>query len=113
MATIEAAGCLGPGDNQCVAMAHGPTERQTETGEPIDEPGSPIVTPYLVAARILAVLGMSFAIAVGVFLMLAGGLLVGFLILITAIPFFLLMRYVENRTPYPEPGEGHELDVPD
>jgi hypothetical protein len=94
-------------------MAHGPTERQTETGEPIDEPGSPIVTPYLVAARILAVLGMSFAIAVGVFLMLAGGLLVGFLILITAIPFFLLMRYVENRTPYPEPGEGHELDVPD
>ena len=91
-------------------MAHGPTERHTETGEPVDEAGSPIVTPYLVAARILAVLGMSFAIAVGVFLMLAGGVLVGFLILVTAVPFFLLMRYVENRTPRPEPGEGQELD---
>ena len=91
-------------------MAHGPTERHHESGEPIDEMGSPVVTPYLVAARILAVLGMSFAIAVGIFLMLAGGLLIGFAILLAALPFFLLMRYVENRTPRPEPGEGDELD---
>jgi hypothetical protein len=91
-------------------MAHGPTQRNVETDEPIDETGSPIVTPYLVAARILAVLGMSFAIAVGLFLMLAGAVLVGFLILIAALPFFFLMRYVENRTPRPEPGEGEEPD---
>ncbi|HEX5938958.1 MAG TPA: hypothetical protein VFZ12_01220 [Dehalococcoidia bacterium] len=94
-------------------MAHGPTDRNLETGEPLDETGSPVVTPYLVAARILAVLGMSFAIAVGIFLMLAGGLLIGFAILLAALPFFLLMRYVENRTPRPEPGEGEELDAAD
>lgn len=93
--------------------AHGPTERNFETGEPVDETGSPVVTPYLVAARILAVLGMSFAIAVGIFLMLAGGLLIGFAILLAALPFFLLMRYVENRTPRPEPGEGEQFDSDD
>ncbi|MEX2237296.1 MAG: hypothetical protein WEB00_07165 [Dehalococcoidia bacterium] len=88
-------------------MAQGPTERDIE-GEPVDETGSPMVTPYLVAARIIAVLGMSFAIAVGGFVMLAGGILVGLLILLVALPFFFLMRYVELRTPRSEPGDGAE-----
>jgi hypothetical protein len=68
--------------------------------DPVDEPGSPVVTPYLVAARIVAVLGMSFALAIGIFVAMAGPVLLGLGIAVLAAPFFLLMRYVERRTPH-------------
>lgn len=71
----------------------------------MDPSGSPIVTPYLIAARIIAVLGMSFALAVGLFLVLAGSFILGIVIMPIAIPFFALMRYVEAKTPYSEPEE--------
>lgn len=86
------------------------TDQEQAPDEPVDEPGSPIVTPYLIAARIIAVLGMSFAIAVGIFLILAGGFVIGLVILALALPFFFLMRYVEQRTPAAEPGEGEEAE---
>lgn len=86
------------------------TPPEPESDEPVDESGSPIVTPYLIAARIIAVLGMSFAIAVGMFLLLAGGFIAGLVILLIAVPFYLLMRYVERRTPIAEPGDGEEIE---
>jgi hypothetical protein len=76
------------------------SSQSEEADEPVDEPGSPIVTPYLIAARIVAVLGMSFALAIGIFALLAGAVLPGIGIALLATPFFFLMRYVEARTPY-------------
>jgi hypothetical protein len=50
----------------------------------------------LAVVRIIAVLGMSFAIASGLFLLLWGKLLLGLVVLIAAAPFFALMRYMEK-----------------
>ena len=50
----------------------------------------------LAVVRIIAVLGMSFAIAAGLFLLLWGKLLLGVLVLLAAAPFFALMRYMEK-----------------
>ena len=54
-------------------------------------------TSILAVVRIVAVLGMSFAIASGIFMLLGGWLLPGFLALLAAAPFFALMRYMEKR----------------
>jgi hypothetical protein len=59
-----------------------------------DHPGR---APALLAVvRIIAVLGMSFAIALGLFLLLWGKLALGALAIVAAVPFFVLMRYMEK-----------------
>jgi hypothetical protein len=60
-----------------------------------DHPGrAPAV---LAVVRIIAVLGMSFAIALGLFLLLWGKLLLGVVAIVASIPFFILMRYMEKN----------------
>jgi hypothetical protein len=54
-------------------------------------------TALLAVVRIVAVLGMSFAIAGGIFLLLGGWWQPGLLALVAAAPFFALMRFMERR----------------
>ena len=54
-------------------------------------------TALLAVVRIITVLGMSFAIALSIFLLLWGKLLLGLIAFLAAIPFFALMRYMEKR----------------
>jgi hypothetical protein len=63
------------------------------------------VPPYVALVRIGAVVGMSAAIAFGLFLLLAGSdyFLWGIVSLVAAIPFFVVMRLVEGTA---EAGEG-------
>ena len=51
----------------------------------------------LAVIRIISVLGMSFAIAFGIFLLLGGWWLTGLISLVAATPFFAAMRYMEKR----------------
>jgi hypothetical protein len=52
---------------------------------------------WLAVVRIISVLGMSFAIALGIFLLLGGWWLTGIVSLLAAAPFFTAMRYLEKR----------------
>lgn len=54
-------------------------------------------TPLLAIVRIVSVLGMSFAIALGIFLLLGAWWWQAALSLVAAVPFFFVMRYVEKR----------------
>jgi len=75
------------------------------------EPGEPGGTPeedqapvypshrapaLLAVVRIISVLGMSFFIAFGLFLLLGGWWVAGLISLLAATPFFALMRFVEK-----------------
>jgi len=51
----------------------------------------------LAVVRIVAVLGMSFAIASGIFLLLGGWWPAGLIALAASAPFFVVMRYMEKR----------------
>lgn len=51
---------------------------------------------YLALARIAAVVGMAFTIAVGILLIVGGWLALGALALAASVPFFALMRLVER-----------------
>jgi hypothetical protein len=53
-------------------------------------------TSLLAVVRIICVLGMSLAIAGGIFMLLGGWLLPGVLALVAFIPFFGLMRHMEK-----------------
>jgi hypothetical protein len=52
---------------------------------------------YLAVARIAAVVGMAFALAVGILLIVGGWLALGALALVASVPFFALMRLVERN----------------
>jgi hypothetical protein len=54
-------------------------------------------TALLAVIRIISVLGMSFGIAGGIFLLLGAWWLPGLISLLAAVPFFVLMRYMEKR----------------
>ena len=54
-------------------------------------------TALLAVVRIISVLGMSFAIASGIFLLLWGKLLICLIAFVAAVPFFLVMRLMEKR----------------
>jgi len=56
------------------------------------------VPAYVALVRIAAVIGMSTAIAFGIFLLLAGTryFLWGAICIVAALPFFLLMRFAEG-----------------
>lgn len=78
-------------------------EREREFWEIEDEeelaaagPPPPRAPAWLAVMRIVCVLGMSFGIAFGIFLLLMPSWLLGFLFLLSAIPFFALMRYMER-----------------
>jgi hypothetical protein len=66
-------------------------------------------TALLAVIRIVAVLGMSFAIAAGIFILLWGKILIGLGVTLCALPFFFLMRYMETHfadpRAYEEPSE--------
>lgn len=54
------------------------------------------VNPYLFVARIVAILGMAFTLAIGILALVAAFWLVAIISFALTIPFFLLMRYVER-----------------
>ena len=62
-------------------------------------------TPLLAIVRIISVLGMSFAIAVGLFLLLWGKIGLALLAIVAAAPFLILMRIMEKRALRDEAGE--------
>ena len=64
-------------------------------------------TSLLAVVRIVSVLGMSVAVAGGIFLLLGGWWITGLLALVAFIPFFALMRYMEKL------GLKHEWGVAD
>jgi hypothetical protein len=47
--------------------------------------------------RIVAVLGMAFAISSSIFMLLGGWLLPAFLAFLAFFPFFFVMRFMEKR----------------
>jgi hypothetical protein len=55
-------------------------------------------TPLLAVVRIVSVLGMSFGIAFGLFLLLGAWWLPALISFASAVPFFVVMRYVEKHT---------------
>jgi hypothetical protein len=55
-------------------------------------------TAILAVVRIISVLGMSFGIAGGIFLLLGAWWIPGLISLAAAVPFFTLMRYMEKRS---------------
>ena len=60
------------------------------------------VPPYVALVRIFAVVGMSGAAALGIFLLLVPAWVPGLISLACTIPFFVLMRLVEGTA---EPDE--------
>ena len=54
--------------------------------------------PVLLALmRIISVLAMSFAIALGLFLLLWGKILIGLVAIVASVPFLVAMRYMEKH----------------
>ncbi len=53
--------------------------------------------PLLAIVRIISVLGMSFAIALGLFLLLWGKIPLALLAMLAAAAFFAIMRVMEKR----------------
>ncbi len=61
------------------------------------------VPPYVALVRIGAVIGMSTAAGIGLFLLVGGWWVQGLIALVLAVPFFLVMRLVERTA---EPSEA-------
>ncbi len=55
------------------------------------------VPPYVLVARIGSILGMSFAVAIGLLLLIGGWVLPALLAFLLFIPSFGLMAYVERH----------------
>ncbi len=70
------------------------------------------VPAYVALVRIAAVIGMSATIAFGLFLLIAGVdfFLFALVFFAAAIPFYLLMRFVENLA---DPADAAKPDQPD
>jgi hypothetical protein len=64
--------------------------------EPIETPER--ATPLLAVVRIVSVLGMSFGIAFGLFMALGAWWVPALISFASAVPFFILMRYMEKKT---------------
>lgn len=54
-------------------------------------------TALLAVVRIIAVLGMAFAISSSIFMLLGGWLLPSFIAFLAFFPFFFVMRFMEKR----------------
>jgi hypothetical protein len=70
-------------------------EIEDEEPEEITAPPPPRAPAWLAVMRIICVLGMSFGIAFGLFLLLLPSIW-GLVSLLSAIPFFVVMRYMER-----------------
>lgn len=76
-------------------------EREREFWEIDDEdeqpaaPAPPRAPAWLAVMRIICVLGMSFGISFGLFLLLLPSW-IGLVSLLSAVPFFVVMRYMEK-----------------
>ena len=55
------------------------------------------VPPYVLVARIGSILGMSFALAIGLLLLIGGWVLPALIAFALFVPSFGLMAYVERR----------------
>lgn len=54
------------------------------------------ISPYLFLARITAVLGMSFTLAIAILALVGGWWSLAAIGVASFLPFFLLMRYIER-----------------
>jgi hypothetical protein len=90
-------GVLGPPPARClqptVALCYDPFVMADDEPQGIPERA----TPLLAIVRIVSVLGMSFGVALGIFLALAPLWLPSLAAFAFAVPFFLLMRYMEKH----------------
>ena len=59
-------------------------------------PAPPRAPAWLAIMRIICVLGMSFGIALGIFLLLGAWWIPGLIGLAAAVPFLVVMRYMEK-----------------
>jgi hypothetical protein len=59
-------------------------------------PAPPRAPAWLAIMRIVCVLGMSFGIALGIFLLLGAWWIPGLIALVAAVPFLVVMRYFEK-----------------
>lgn len=64
------------------------------------------VPAYVALVRIAAVIGMSTALAIGLFLTVGGFFLAGLVAAVIAVPFFVVMRLVERAVESSEPPGG-------
>ncbi len=67
---------------------------------PTDE--SPRVPAYVALIRIGAVIGMSATLAFGIFLFIAAAWVAGMISIALAIPFYVVMHFVERSVKPPE-----------
>jgi hypothetical protein len=63
------------------------------------------VPAYVALVRIIAVIGMSTALAIALFLTVGGFFLAGLVAAVIAVPFFALMRLVERSAEHSAPQE--------
>ncbi len=68
------------------------------------------VPPYVALVRIGAVIGMSVMLAFGLFFFIGGWWVAGLVSMALALPFFIVMRLVENIA---EPAEPPPAEPPD
>ena len=61
------------------------------------------VPAYVALVRIAAVIGMSTALGLGLFILLVPNFVVGLALIALAVPFFFLMRLVERSAESSEP----------
>ena len=54
-------------------------------------------TPMLAVVRIISVLGMSFGVAFGLFMLLGAWWIPALISFAAAVPFFFVMRYMEKH----------------
>ncbi|HEX5368658.1 MAG TPA: hypothetical protein VFY10_04510 [Dehalococcoidia bacterium] len=54
-------------------------------------------TPMLAVVRIISVLGMSFGVAFGLFMLLGAWWVPALISFAAAVPFFVIMRYMEKH----------------
>ncbi len=63
-----------------------------------DSPETPErATPLLAVVRIISVLGMSFGVAFGLFMLLGAWWIPAIISFAAAVPFFVVMRYMEKH----------------
>lgn len=64
------------------------------------------VPPYVALVRIGSVIGMSVMLAFGLFFFIGGWWVAGLVSSVSAVPFFIVMRLVENIAEPEEPPAG-------
>ncbi len=68
-----------------------------EDDEELQEELPERATPLLAIVRIISVLGMAFGVSLGIFLALGFWWIPSLIAFLCAVPFFVLMRYMEKH----------------